>query len=418
MRFRLTLAILAAACTAGIGTRAFAQSVPPTSRDTAFVKTVKPPTDSVVSFFGQYCATKASSQTTKGKVACRNYRKLAPAESALIAWTVITPPQPPTPPLPPSPPPIVDTTFHVFAQSDFESGSYAPLFIDPWKGQYPDTVLTVIPDPTNSGHGKVLKIDYYNNPATGWIDNNHGITLDPNSVDRQFTYGDEILFTGDIYLKRGPTDSLISATGLRKLNYWCSNNIDWAVSDTTPQNHFCFVLSTQANGPSGGPSGAEQLEWGLSLQATQPGSTVTVPLQYTYTGVFLPENSWHRITIDMKLNSSPTTKDGSMRILLDSTVVSDWKNLWYVDPSWGPTQKMQLYDWRIGYQLNATAKVSETRYWDNIRFAGKRLHPLALQARRGFRIPLPKFPARGDTTFKAPPKPAASGAHITIKKPR
>jgi hypothetical protein len=266
----------------------------------------------------------------------------------------------------PVPAPI-DTTFTVFAATDFESGTIAP-FYDPWKNP---ADLNVVADSTNSGHGKILRIRYYNDPANGWIDNNHGITLDANYAPAQITYGNEVIFTGDLYLQKGATDSLISATGLRKLNYWCSNDTNWSTNPTTPQNHFCFVLSTQSNGP-GVASGVEQFEWSVTFYATQPGSVITLPLQYRYTGVYLPENSWHKLTIDMRINSSPTVQDGKLRILLDSTVVEDRSNIWYVDPSWGASQKFQAYDWRIGYQLNASAKVDETRYWDNLVFKVKR----------------------------------------------
>ena len=409
-----TLATLALCALVTIPRTSADAQAQPTARDTAIATQQKIATDSlarsVAPALRQYCATKGAAGYVK--TACpiftRQLTALQRAESALVAATVV----PPTPPTPsPSP---TDTGFAVFAASDFESGTITPFF-DPWAGIYPAADLAVVPDPTNSGHGNVLKIHYYNDPANNWFDNNHAVSLDPSDPARQITYGDEVMFDGDLYIQKGATDSLVSATGLRKLNYWCSNDTDW--STNTPQNHFCFVLSTQANGP-GHPSGDEQLQWNLSLAATQPGSAVTIPLQYSYTGVFLTENRWHHVQIRMRLNSSPTTQDGAFTMTLDGSVFVSRSDLWFVDPSWGPTQQLQAYDWRIGYQLNATAKVDETRYWDNLRFAAKRAHPLTLAARRSRpRIPLPHYPRSIEGRPKAPTGTPASTTRIPVRKP-
>jgi hypothetical protein len=346
---------------------------PPTTRDSAHTRVQLVPLDSIERFVvpvtNQYCATKGASQRmrTACAILTRQLASAWTAESLFIASTATDPVIVAT--IPPAP--STDTGYAVFAASDFESGTIAPFF-DPWGTSYPADYLAVVPDPTNSGHGKVLKIRYTNDPANNWFDNNHGIALDPvNHPERQITYGDDVVFTGDLYLEKGPTDSLVNADALRKLNYWCANDTDWSVSSSTPQNHFCFVLSTQPNG-KGTVGTSEQLQWNLSLAATQPGSQKTLPLQYAYTNTFVSANAWHRLRIEIKLNSSPIVQDGVLRIALDGAPVVDRSDIWYVDPSWGATQKLHAYDWRIGYQLNSSSKVDETRYWDNVRFAVKR----------------------------------------------
>jgi hypothetical protein len=266
-------------------------------------------------------------------------------------------------------PPPTDTTFKVFAATDFESGTIAP-FYDPWAGSYPADWLAVISDPTNSGRGKVLSIRYANFPENGNYDNNHGIALNPNDSST-ISYGEEVIFTGDLYIAKGPTDSLLLADGLRKFNYWCSNDTDWSVTPPAKQNHFCFIFTTQANG-KGTTGTSQQMEWVVDLFGTQIGSAVTVPLQYGYTGLPLTQNVWHRLTIDLRLNSSPSRKDGVLRIALDNTTVLNRSDIWFIDPSWGASQKLQLSDWRIGYQVNSSSKVDETRYWDNLKFTIKK----------------------------------------------
>ncbi len=343
-----------------------------TGRDTAHAATQKIAIDSiqnsVIPATNRYCKTGAVGyMKTACPILVRQTRALVVAESLLIASTSPIVPVDTTHPLP------IDTAFHVFAANDFESGTIAP-FIDQWAGQYPPEWLAAVPDPTGSGRGKVLQIRYVNFPESLPVpnyDNNHGINLPTNYPNSEISYGDEVIFTGDLYIARGPTDSVLLADGLRKFNYWCSSDTDWSVSATTKQNHFCFIMTTQANG-HGSVGTSQSIEWVVDLFATQPGSTVTLPLQFHYTGVPLTENAWHRVTIDVKINSSPAVRDGRLRITLDSTTVENRSDIWYVDPSWGATQKLQLYDWRVGYQVNSSSKVDETRYWDNLRFSVKR----------------------------------------------
>jgi hypothetical protein len=254
--------------------------------------------------------------------------------------------------------------------TDFETGTIAP-FTDPWSGSYPADWLQVVTDPTGSGRGKVLSIRYVNFPENGNYDNNHGITPASTVPNTGITYGDEIVFTGDLYIAKGPTDSVLLADGLRKFNYWCSDGTDWSTGVAVPRNHFCFIFTTQANG-KGSVGTSQQMEWVVDLYATQPGAQVTLPLQFSYTGLPLTENAWHGLKIDLKMNTAPTKQDGVLRVWLDNAPVVNRSDIWYVDPSWGSTQKLLLNDWRVGYQVNSSSKIDETRYWDNLKFQVRR----------------------------------------------
>jgi hypothetical protein len=373
MRFRLSLAILVAAAVGGIGAHAAAQSAPKALVDSARVD------------LRRYCRT----NKPVGYLCPIDTLRLARASAALA----------PTPP--PPPPPPVDTTYTSMMATDFESGTITPWY-DPWAGQYQSSDLAVVNDPTNAGHGKVLSIHYYNDPATGWYDNNHGITLDTSSPAYQLGLVAEILFTGDFYLQKGPTDSLINARGLRKLNYWCA----WAGTSGS-DSHFCFVLATQPSVAPDVPTAPEQMFW--TVPVTGPSN---IGEQYGYTSVYVPTNQWHALKIQMRFNSARTKQDGILRVWLDGQVVVDRSNLWYVDPL--ATNDFGFGDWRIGYQLNSGQKVDETRYWDNIRILVKKNS--ALMASRTQRNVGPKsYPGREEI---GPPNIAVhSATRIPVRIP-
>jgi len=240
--------------------------------------------------------------------------------------------------------------YTVMAATDFESGTIAP-FINPYAGVLPGAI-DVVPDPTKSGHGKVLRIHYWNEPGKGWYDNNDAIGLDPSKASYHLGLGAEVLFTGDFYLEKSASNSDINAHGLRKLNYWCSSGA----------GHMCYVLATQ---PSPG-FGDQQLM--SSISVTGPSNT---PCDCPYYGdATVSTNAWHSLSIRIRFNTSLMSKDGILEVRLDGKTVTSRTDVQWVDPRW--TNAFDISDWRIGEQLNSTAKVDEYRYWDNIRFLVKR----------------------------------------------
>jgi hypothetical protein len=231
-----------------------------------------------------------------------------------------------------------DTTFTVFGASDFESGTLAP-FINPYAGVLPGA-LDVVNDPTNSGHGKVLRIHYWNAPLQGWFDNNDAIEPDPSDPKTHAGLGSDVIFQGDFYIPRGAMDTIINRHGLRKLVYWGASG-----------NAAHYVLTMQPT-----PSGGDQQ---LMSSITQVGPS-NLPCDCPYYGAStVSENAWHTLKIEIRFNSTLAKKDGVLRIWLDGAVVTDRSAVQWDYPLW--TGGLVWYDWRVGEQTNTTLAFDEYR---------------------------------------------------------
>jgi len=259
----------------------------------------------------------------------------------------------------------VDTSYHVFAASDFENGTIGGVVASPFWNPYAAVLpgaLDVVSDPTNSGHGKVLRIHYFNYPPGGNYDSNDAIQTNWDDPATHATNGDEVIFDGDFYLPRSATTDTINRWGLRKLNYWCS---------AAGTSHACLILTTQPSQTSDVPNATtppadEQLQLSLSLA----GGPSNLPCDCPYYGIPVTSNAWHHVTLTMRLNSTNATKDGRLRLVFDGRVIDDRTNVQFVDPL--STVPIDWYDWRIGEQVNSSRQIDEYRYWDNLKFAVKR----------------------------------------------
>lgn len=369
-------------------------------QDSAHARTQKIAIDSingsVIPATNKYCKT----QNAVGymKAACpilvRQTRALVVAESMLVVST--TPPDT-THPLP------IDTTFHVFAQNDFSSGSLAP-FWNPYASVQPPVV--VIPDPIATGHGNVIQFHYENWPEGGNYDANIAIETDQNDPNTHATNGDEVIFEGDFYLPKGPLTDTLNLYGLRKLNYWCS---------AAGPSHACLVLTTQPNWPAGVP-----LPAGMAV----PNQQLMLSIGYgtggdwPYYGIDVLSNQWHHLVMDMKLNSSNAVKDGKMKIIYDGQVVTDRSDMQFVDPA--STAPIDWYDWRIGEQINSGHKIAEDRYWDNLKFSIKRAptsRTLTASRRQRLVVPQLKFPAHEPAERLRASHKVKSQISVPVKKP-
>lgn len=334
---------------------------------------------SVLPATNRYCKTSAVGyMKTACPILIRQTTALAKAESLLVSSTGPGPIIPPT-----------DTTFHIFASSDFSSGSLAP-FWNPYAAVQPGMTI-IVPDPTNAGHGNVLKFHYenYPPPIADNYDANIAIETDQNDPATHATNGDEVIFEGDFYLPRGLLTDTLNLNGLRKLNYWCS---------AAGPSHACMVLATQPNWPSGYPLpiGTPVPNQQLMLSLSIPN----LPCDCPYYGFDILSDHWYHLLIDMTLNSINAKQDGKLRIVVDGQTVTNRTDVQWVDPL--STAPIDWYDWRIGEQINSGHKIAEDRYWDNLVFKVKRApvtHALAaIPARRmrsGQRLNLPRlaFPA-------------------------
>jgi hypothetical protein len=225
---------------------------------------------------------------------------------------------------------------------DFEDGTLGPYF-NPWHSG-----IDVVSDPTSTGHGKVARVHYVADGVTQ-VDDNVGVfPTQTFSVG----LGDSVWFRGDFYIAN-------TADGMRKLVYW-----GW---DGYEPEHFSMVLELE---PGTGPASTQ-----LQVISVVAGPS-NLPKDATYTGKFITTKQWHRLEIQLKVNSSFAAKDGILRVWLDGAILYDRTNMQWTDPLW--TSDPGLYKWAswgVGYQMQIGTGVGfdEYRYWDNVAFAKTRL---------------------------------------------
>jgi uncharacterized protein YjdB len=222
---------------------------------------------------------------------------------------------------------------------DFEDGTFGQYW-NPW-GQGID----VIADPTNSGHGKVARYHYLAD-GVNQVDDNKALTPTPKF---SIGLGDSIWFRGDFYLPSTVIDDPTIA--MRKLIYW-------GLKSSFP-HEFSLILA-------------------LAGSQLEPISTVVgpsnLPLDYTYTGFNVTKGVWHRLEVQLQLNSTFAAQNGILRIWIDRALVYDRTNMRWTDPAW--TEDPSTYRWEtwgVGYQAQMHIAYDEYRYWDNVAFAKTRL---------------------------------------------
>lgn len=237
------------------------------------------------------------------------------------------------------------------AKSDFSSGAFAPQFYNPWSDR-----IDVVDDPTGGGHGKVLRIHYINDPSGGYVDDNRAVGINPlGSFTRGL--GETVWFQGDFYIP--PTavmDANLPTVVQRKLVYWEWSNDSWGF-----QHPFAMVVLCQ--GPQFAISDVPQ----QSFTDPNTGHIDYIPIETAR----LTSGVWHRLKIQMQINSSFAATDGILRIWYDGILLFDHTDMRWTDPSWteDPTT-YQWVQWNIGQQVNnQTIQVDEFRYWDNLSFA-------------------------------------------------
>jgi uncharacterized protein YjdB len=225
---------------------------------------------------------------------------------------------------------------------DFEDGTLGPYF-NPWHSG-----IDVVSDPTSTGHGKVARVHYVADGVTQ-VDDNVGVfPTQTFSVG----LGDSVWFRGDFYIAN-------TADGMRKLIYWGRDGYE--------PEHFSMVLELE---PGTGPASTQ-----LQVISSVAGPS-NLPKDATYTGKFITTKQWHRLEIQLKVNSSFAAKDGILRVWLDGAILYDRTNMQWTDPLW--TSDPGLYKWAswgVGYQMQIGTGVGfdEYRYWDNVAFAKTRL---------------------------------------------
>jgi hypothetical protein len=235
-----------------------------------------------------------------------------------------------------------DTGYKVVASVDFEDGTVG-TFTNPW-----GTGIDVVPDPANAGHGKVARIHYVTNATTQFDDNK---ALFPRGVS--IGLGNEMLFQGDFYI---PATARMDASGpayvLRKLF-----RFGW------DGKSFPHPLET------------ELVAFGPQFQVYNIyGSHDNTAATYIDPSVAtLTSGAWHRIKLQLKINSSFAASDGIVRVWVDSVLIFERTAQRWSDAAWTDRPANYVWNsWGVGYQANGQQAIDEYRYWDNIRFSIKR----------------------------------------------
>jgi uncharacterized protein YjdB len=226
---------------------------------------------------------------------------------------------------------------------DFEDGTLGPYWNPYGAG------MDIVDDPTNSGHGKVARLEYAADGVTRFDDNRAFFPKTEMSIG----LGDSIWFRGDFYLPATVNDDP-STGAMRKLLYW-----GWTKDQWHFPHEFDMIITLQGS----------QVE--VTNNALGPSN---LPVDYTYLPTYVTKGRWHTIETQLKVNSSFAAQDGTLRIWLDGALIYDRTNMRWTDPLW--TDDPATYKWTgwgVGDQMQARVPYDEYRYWDNVTYAKTRV---------------------------------------------
>jgi hypothetical protein len=226
----------------------------------------------------------------------------------------------------------------VTAGHDFEDGTFGP-FTNPWGAG-----IDVVDDPTGSGRGKVARLRYRNDPSVGFIDHNLALMY-----KRPVKLGEAIDFEGDVHLGGAqPFDH----PHQRKLIYW------QAGSDFGARVTSSFVVAS----------------WGdiLMVNANHVPEAGGESRAYAYIATGFTNTKWHRLRAYIRLNTTPASNDGVIRVWLDGVLLYELTTYRWTDPAWTGVDfaAFNLGTFLVGDQVNSsTVQFDEVRYWDRLRFS-------------------------------------------------
>jgi hypothetical protein len=227
----------------------------------------------------------------------------------------------------------------VLASVNFDNGSYGAMSTD---APAHDSIVV---DPTNSGHGKVLRVTY----ACGG--GQPACVVPPNTVadlnqylwylpaNGGVAHGQTICVNADMYVPPDTprwTDGLV----LRKLTYfWLTGHQASVVVGSGGTNSNIYGTDTQ--------NGA-----GVKSQFVMQAGV------------------WTHMQIQLTMNSTPGAKDGVFKLWINGKLVGNMTGLAYTNAGASTSTKMQTL--AFGYQREGApgeASILEYHYWDNFVFS-------------------------------------------------
>lgn len=264
------------------------------------------------------------------------------------------PESPPTDPAPtpadPSPTPTQPTAASMLLYGhDFDDGTIGSF--GQWGGHTPKPV-SVIADPTGAGRGKVARVDYMYDPASGGShDSNAGLYYRANPAGGHpggVGFGERIYLAGDFYLPRYPHTAPAQAQfEQRKLIYVKFGNPDSRTGD--------LAIITWGRADKGGMD--------LSLVSGRNEGR-----EQAYQLAPVAFDKWHRLELELVANHKDAS-DGSIRVWLNGRLVKERKNVVLFSPS-GNADSDFIYEYGIGNQEQWSPGdvMKNYRFWDNIEF--------------------------------------------------
>jgi len=275
-------------------------------------------------------------------------------DSAPVGVTV-TLKVPDTTPPPPPPPPGPN-----FLRHDFEDGTLGPFGIAGVQG-----IVSVVADPTPRASGKVCKIHYENFPEGGNFDCNQAIApTDANNPGRKL--GEELWARWKFYCDTDGTEPAI-----RKFCYWGWSNAGWGFPHA-----FNLVIasanSVQAPIPPGTP-----IQFLVSAHCNRSDGTQLGSFgaqgnagPATWYGPMISLKAWHELKVQLIPDTAFGAADGVLRIWFDGVLIFESTTMQFTSPDWlDDPATYQWVDYRVGQQLNGSAKLIEDRYLDDVSFA-------------------------------------------------
>jgi hypothetical protein len=214
---------------------------------------------------------------------------------------------------------------------DFNDGTFGP-FDNSTPGHN-----SIVDDPTNSGHGKVLQIKYDGVGKNADL-NQYAAWLPKSGL----SHGSTFFFRGEIYYPAS-TPRITDTGVLRKIIYFRTDR---------PGNKQCDLVLFQ---------------WGsqIGIDVETPNTT-----QLTKYNIFsLNIGAWNTVQLQVTTNSQPGLSDGTLRVWDNGALV--YENLHIAFTSAADPASTRWSWLTFGHQREGATgdgAINEVRYWDNIVF--------------------------------------------------
>ena len=272
-----------------------------------------------------------------------------------VGGTLTDPTPTPTPAPSPTPTPTPVGSTLVYGH-DFDDGTLGQF------GQWGDHVArpaSVVDDPTGSGHGKVVRVDYVHNPASDAShDVNHSIFYNPNPPGGDpvsMSWGERVYWRGDLWLPEYPGGRPAHPEyDMRKLLYPKFGN-----PDTGRWSAFVVGLWGRADG-----SGMD-----LSLSS---GRSENNGYEMKYGIAPISWRTWNTLEVEFQINSRGKA-DGWIKIWVNGVLRYERTNLLLFSAQADPSTE-RIFEFPVGNQeqWESKEKMGDYRLWDNIQFRTSR----------------------------------------------